>query len=143
MTVIHLIAMAYGLLSSQIPLEVSVKADNENWEVPGFGTDIEPSSVSDKVPEFLCLLGTLQIQDRAKSGVQGSLFPFDGPHEGTKGLLKLQASEITLTDFRTCRDRICKSEPGSCNSLQLFSKQKPTDANWSKQLRNKKSLFVQ
>lgn len=63
MTVIHLMAMAYELLSSQAPLEVSIKGDNENWEVPGFGTDVEPFSVSDKVPGFLCLLGTLQIQD--------------------------------------------------------------------------------
>lgn len=43
-------AMAYGLLSSQAPLEVSIKANNEGRELQGLGTDAEPSSMPDKVP---------------------------------------------------------------------------------------------
>lgn len=41
-----------------------------------------------------------KIQTEQESGGQGRLFPSDGPHKGSEGILKLQASEITLTEFQ-------------------------------------------
>lgn len=41
-----------------------------------------------------------------------------------------------------CKDRIWKSEAGSCNSLQLVSKQKLTNANWSKLFRKIRTVWL-
>lgn len=81
------------------------------------------------------------MKTEQESGGKAGCFLLRGPKRA-QGILKLQASKITLTDFRMCKDRIWKSEAESCNSLQLLSKQKSTDANWSKLFRKiKKSRF--
>lgn len=57
-----------------------------------------------------------------------------GPHRSAEGTLMLQDSQVMITDFRICKDRIYAS-------LKGLSKQK-LSGNWSKLVREfEKHLF--